>query len=179
MSFLDNYVFRPTRTGILIVVIILAAIAFTTWRNARINALAQSALDKKADVNAVKRLASYSGQHSSEMLVLVASGAQTQQNRLAAMQALVDRKDAAQASRLAELMLPTESLAIRQAIANVIYQTGCSLECVRNLLYFEERMWRGDRPVEETAANPPSGLSEKERDLRTSLDEILRKNKAS
>jgi hypothetical protein len=80
-------------------------------------------------------------------------------------------------SRLSELLLPTESLAMRQALANAIYQTGCSAECVRNVLYFQERMWRGDRPVEETAPNPPAGLSEKEKELQTALDEILRKNK--
>jgi hypothetical protein len=38
-------------------------------------------------------------------------------------------------------------------------------------------MWRGDRPAEETAAKPASGLSEKEQELQTALDEILRKNK--
>lgn len=177
MSLLDDFGFKPTRIGIFIILVILAVTAFTTWRNARIDALARSALDKKADVNTVERLASYSGQRPGELLLLVASGAQAQENRLAALQALVNRKDAARVSRLSELMLPTESLAIRQAVANAIYQTGCSLECVRNLLYFEERMWRGDRPAEEAAANPPAGLSEKERELQTSLDEILRKNK--
>jgi hypothetical protein len=74
-------------------------------------------------------------------------------------------------------MLPTETLQMRQALANAIYLTQCSAECVRNILYFEERMWRGDRPAEETAANPPAGLSEKEQELQTALDEILRKNK--
>jgi hypothetical protein len=48
---------------------------------------------------------------------------------------------------------------------------------VKNILYFEERMWRGDRPAEETQPNPPRGLSEKEQQLQTALDEILRKNK--
>jgi hypothetical protein len=40
-------------------------------------------------------------------------------------------------------------------------------------------MWRGDRPAEETGANPPAGLSEKEKELQTALDEVLRKNKAA
>jgi hypothetical protein len=177
MSLLDDLGFKPSRIGILIILLIMAATAFTTWRNARIDALAHSALDKKADVNTVKRLASYSGQRSAELLLLVASGAQNQQNRLAALQALVDRKDAVRVSRLSELILPTENLPMRQALANAIYLTQCSAECVRNILYFEERMWRGDRAVEETAANPPPGLSEKEQELQTALDEILRKNK--
>jgi hypothetical protein len=177
MSLLDDFGFRPARIGIAIIILILAVTAFTTWRNARIDALARSAVDKNGDVSTVKRLASYSGQRSAELLGAVASGAQVQQVRLAALQALVDRKDAVRVSRLSELMLPTESLAMRQALANAIYQTGCSVECVRNILYFEERMWRGDRPAEETGPNSPKELSEKEQELQTALDEILRKNK--
>jgi hypothetical protein len=177
MSFVDDFVFKPRRLGILVIVLVMLTTAFTTWRNARIDALARAAIDKKADVSAVKKLAGYSGQRASELLLVITSGAPVEANRLAALQALVDRKDAARISRLSELLLPPESLAVRQALANAIYQTGCSPECVRNILYFQERMWRGDRPEEETQANPPSGLSEKETELRTALDEILRKNK--
>ena len=177
MSFFDDFGFKPMRLGILIIVIIMAVTAYTTWRNARMDALAHSAVDKKPDPTAVARLASYSGQRASELLLAVASGAQTEANRLAALQALVDRKDAVRVSRLSELLLPPESFAVRQALANAIYQTGCSPECVRNILYFEERMWRGDRPSEEMRPNPPAGLSEKEQELQTALDEVLRKNK--
>ena len=177
MSLVDDFVFKPRRLGLFVIVMVLLAMAFTTWRNARIDALARAALDKKANVSAVNRLAGYSGQRAAELLLVVVSGAPTQENRLAALQALVARKDAARVSRLSELLLPPEDFAVRQALANAIYQTGCSPECVRNVLYFQERMWRGDRPAEETQATPPAGLSEKETELRTALDEILRKNK--
>jgi hypothetical protein len=177
MSLQDDFGFRPMPIGILIIVIIMAGTAYNTWRNARMDALAHSALEKKPDPTALKRLAGYSGQRASELLLVIASGAQTEANRLAAVQALVDRKDAARVSRLSELLLPPASFAVRQALANAIYQTGCTPECVRNILYFEERVWHGDRMSEEMAANPPAGLSEKERELQTALDEILRKNK--
>src|SRR6516162_5167544 len=166
-----------SRLGIIIIVIILAVVAFTTWRNARIDALARSALGNKSDVNTVKRLASYSGDRAGELLLVIASGAVSQENRLAALQALVNRKDAARVSRLSELLLPTESFPMRQALANAIYQTGCSPECVKNILYYDERIWHGDRPSEVTDANPPPGLSEQEKELQAALDEILRKNK--
>ncbi len=178
MSLLDDFGFRPARIGIAIIIILLAGTAFTTWRNARIDALARSAVDKKGDVNTVQRLARYSGQRSADLLGVVAAGARVPEVRLAALQALVNRKDAAHVSRLSELMLPSESLPMRQALANAIYQTGCSVECVRNLLYFEERMWRGDRPAEETQPVPAPRLSEKEQELQTALDETLRKHKA-
>jgi hypothetical protein len=177
MSWLEDFGFRPARLGIVFIVIVLVIVAFTTWRNTRIDALARSALGNKSDVNTVKRLAGYSGDRSSELLLVVASGARSQENRLAALEALVSRKDAARVSRLSELLLPTETFPMRQAIANAIYQTGCSPECVKNILYYEERIWRGDRPAEVTDANPPPGLSENEKELQTALDEILRKNK--
>jgi hypothetical protein len=177
MSILDDLGFKPARLGILVVLAILAVMAFSTWRNARIDALARSALGTKPDVNVVKRLASYSGQRSGELLLVVVSSAPTQENRLEALHALVDRKDGARVSRLSDLLLPPESFAVRQALANAIYQTQCAPECVKNILYFEERMWRGDRPAEETQPNPPRGLSEKEQELQTALDEILRENK--
>jgi len=180
MSLVDDLGFTPTRLGILIIVVGLAVTAFTGWRNARIDALGRSAMTSKTpDANTLKRLAGYSGQRSGEVLVLVASGAQNQENRLKALQALVDRKDAAKVSQLSELLLPTESFTMRQALANAIYQTGCTVECIKNILYYEERMWRGDRPAEETGPNPPSALTEKEMELQTALDEILRKNKAA
>ena len=177
MSFLDDFVFRPKRLGILLILLVMAGTAFTTWRNARINALARSAVDRKSSVNVVKKLAGYSGDRAGEFLLLVASSAQNEANRKAALQALVERKDAARISRLSELLLPTDSLTIRQALANAIYQTGCTIECVKNILYYQERMYHGDRPSEETGANPPATLSEKELELQTSLDEILRNNK--
>ncbi len=178
MSMLDDLGFTPTRLGILVVVAVLAVTAFNGWRNARIDALGRSATASKApDGNTVKRLASYSGQRASEVLLLVASGAQNQENRLAALQSLVNHKDGARVSQLSELLLPTETFAMRQALANAIYQTGCTVECVKNVLYYEERMWRGDRPAEETGPSPPSELSEKEQELQTALDEVLRKNK--
>ena len=177
MSWLEDFGFRPARLGIVIIVIILAVVAFTTWRNARIDALARSALGNKSDVNTVKRLASYSGDRAGELLLVVTSGAASQENRLAALQALVNRKDAARVSRLSELLLPAETFPMRQAIANAVYQTACSPECVKNILYYEERIWRGDRPAEVTDANPPAGLSEQEKELQVALDEVLRKNK--
>jgi hypothetical protein len=177
MSLLDDLGFRPARIGIAIILLLLGVTAFNTWRNARMKALAQSVMGTKADVSTVKRLASYRGQQSAELLSLVVAGSKNQENRLAALQALLDRKDAAHISQLSELMLPTETLSVRQALANAIYQTGCTVECIRNMLYFEERMWRGDRPAEETAVNPPAKPSEKELELQTSIDEILRKNK--
>ena len=77
MSFLDDFGFRPMRIGIAIIVIIMAGTAYTTWRNARMDALAHSAVDKKPDPTAVKRLAGYSGQRASDLLLVVSTPSTT------------------------------------------------------------------------------------------------------
>ncbi len=177
MSFLEKIAQHSRKLGFALLAIVLLIMGFNTVRNTRVDALGRAALDKKADPAVVKKLASYSGQRAAEWLMLVAGGAPAQENRLAAIQLLVDRKAAPEVSRLSELLLPTESLPVRQAVASAIYKTGCSPECVRNVLYYQERIWRGDRPAEDTQAEPPQEISEPEKELRTSLDEVLKKNK--
>lgn len=177
MSLLDNFTLKPKRLGLVVIVLGLLAVAFNTIRNSRIDALARAGVDKKPDPEVVKKLASYSGQRSAELLLIIAGSAPTEENRLTALQALVDRKDALRISRLSELLVLPESLKIRQAMANALYKTGCTPECVKNVMYHEERMWRGDRPSEDVQANQPKELSEVEKELQTSLDEVIKKNK--
>lgn len=177
MSFLDNFILQPKKLGLVIIVLVLGYMGYNTIRNSRIDALARAATDKKPDPAVVKKLASYSGTRSAELLLLIAAGAPTQENRTTAIQALVDRKAGPLVSRLAELLVPPEQLAIRKQVANALYQSGCTPECVKNVLYFQERMWRGDRPSEEVQAEPPRVLSEDEKELQSALDEVLKKNK--
>ncbi len=176
MAFLDSFAFRPRRLGLGIIAIGLIYLGFNTIRNTRIDALARAAMDKKADPAVVNKLASYRGSRSAELLLFVASAAPAQQNRIAAIRALVDRKAAPPVSRLSELLLPQESLAVRKEIAQALYTTGCAPECVKNVLYFEERMWHGARPAEDVQAEPSKTMSEPEKELQTSLDEVLKKN---
>lgn len=179
MSFFDAFAFgSPKKLGLLVVVVILLVMGFNTIRNTRMDALLRAALDKKADTTIVKKLASYRGVRSAEMLFVVAAGAPTQENRIAAIQALVDKKAGPLVSRLSELLVPPESLAIRKEIATALYKAGCSPECVKNVLYFQESMWHGARPAEDVQADPPTKLSDPEKDLQGALDEVLKRNKA-
>jgi hypothetical protein len=175
----DGFGFRPRKLGYVIVGIVLLYIGFTTVRNNRIDALAHVAMSDQSDPQIVNKLASYRGTRSAELLLTVASAAPEQQNRIAAIHALVERKDAAMVARLSELLLPQQPLAIRVEIARALYATGCPPECVKNVLYFEERMTNGARPSEDVSAEPPRSLSQPERELQNMLDEVIKKNKAA
>lgn len=171
--------FRPKKLGYVIVAVVLLYLGFNSVRNARIDALARAAMDKKSDPAIVGKLASYRGARSADLLLVIAGAAPAQANRIAAIRALVNRKAVPLVSRLSELLLPQEPLAVRQEIAHALYTSGCSPECIKNVLYFQERMWHGARPAEDVQANPPTGISEPERQLRSTLDEVLLKNKAA
>jgi len=173
----DHFAFRPRRLGYVVIGLILAYLAYTAIRNVRIDALARVARDKNADPSVVSKLAGYRGGRASEMLFLVAGTAPSPENRIAAIQALVRRKDTFFVSRLSELLLPSEPLVIRKEIAGALNQTGCPLQCVRNVLYFEERMANGARPAEDVTAQVPRKLSQQEMQLQNALDEVLKKNK--
>ena len=98
-----------------------------------------------------------------------------EQNRIAAIHALVNRKDASFVARLSALLVPPEPLAVRQAIAQALSGGGYPPECLKNVLSFQERMANGARPAEDTQADPPRTLSPVEQELQSVLDEVLKK----
>jgi hypothetical protein len=179
MSIFEDFAFTPKKLGLIVVGIILLYIGFNTIRNARIDALARAAVDKKADPTVVAKLAGYRGVRSAELLLGIAGTAPARENRMAAIRALVDKQAWPLVWRLSELMVPPEALVIRQEIANALYKGGCSPECVKNVLYFQEAMAHGARPSEDVQADPPTKLSPAEQELQNTLDEVLKKNKAS
>ncbi len=179
MTFSDSFGFRPRRLGYVIVGLVLLYLGFNSIRNTRIDALARAAMDKKADPAIVSKLASYRGARSADLLLLVAGASQSEPNRIAAINALVARKDASLVSRLSELLLPQEPLAVRQAVARALYTTGCASECLKNVLYFEERMANGARAAEDVQAEPSRTLSKPEQQLQSLLDQVLIKSKSA
>jgi hypothetical protein len=175
----DSFGFRPRKLGYVIVGAALLYLGFTSIRNARIDALARAAMDNKADSAIVGKLASYRGTRSADLLLLVAGAAPAQENRIAAIHALVERKDAPLVARLSEMLLPQEPFAVRAEVARALFTTGCPTECLKNVLYYEERMAGGARPAEEVQADPPRTLSPPELELQKVLDEVLKKNKTA
>lgn len=179
MTFSDSFGFRPGKLGYVAVGLVLLYLGYVSIRNTRIDALAHAAVDRRADPSIVGKLASYRGQRSADLLLLIAGGPAPQQNRIAAIHALVARKDASLVSRLSALLVPPEPLEVRQAIAHALSSTECSPECIKNVLYFEERMSNGARPAEDVQSDPPRTMSQPEQELQSLLDEVLRKNQAA
>ena len=178
MTFSDSFGFRPKTLGLIIIGLVLLYLGYTSVRKLRVDALGRTAM-LKSDPTLVGKLASYGGERSADLLLVVAGGPAPLPNRIAAIHALVDRKDVALVSRVSALLVPPEPLEVRQAIAQALYATGCSPECVKNVLYYEERMAEGARPAEEVHSDPPKSLSQTEQQLIGVLDEVLRKNKNS
>jgi hypothetical protein len=179
MTVSDSIGFRPKKLGLAFVVLVLLYLGYTSIRNLRIDALGRAAMYGNGNPTIVAKLASYGGERSADLLLIIAGGPATEENRLAAIHALVERKDVSLVSRLSALLVPPEPLAVRQAIAQALHSTGCSPECMKNVLYYEERISNGARPAEAVQATPPRTLSKQEQDLQAMLDEVLRKNKAA
>lgn len=179
MSLFDDFAFTPKKLGLLVIGLILLYLGFNAVRNARMEALARAALDKKPDPAVVAKLGSYRGARPAELLLGIAAAAPAEQNRVAAIHALVDRKAGPLVARLSELLVPPESLAIRKEVAAALYQSGCPPECAKNVLYFQEAMAHGARPSEDVQADPPTKLSPAEQELWGALDEVLKKNKGA
>ncbi len=175
----DSFGFRPRKLGYVAVGLVLFYLGYTSIRNTRIDALAHAAMAGNANPSIVSKLGSYHGQRPSDLLLVIAGGPAPEQNRIAAIHALVNRKDASFVARLSALLVPPEPLAVRQAIAQALSSSGCPPECLKNVLSFQERMANGARPAEDTQADPPRTLSPVEQELQSVLDEVLRKNKAA
>lgn len=173
----DGFGFRPRKLGYVIVGFVLLYIGYNSIRTARIDALVRAAMDRTPDPAIVQKLASYRGDHAADMILLVAGAAPTQENRIAAIHALVDRKATSLIPRLSEMLVPQESFAVRMEVAQALYQAPCSTECIKNVLYFQERMSNGARPSEDLMSDPPRGLSRPEQQLQSVLDAVLKKNK--
>lgn len=136
----------------------LAAAGYLSYRNNVIDRLyAEAGVDPRVfqgsqeAADAVRRLATYRGQRSTEYLLALA----VQTNVLApdvqteAIRALRERNDPTIAPALAALLQPHEGLKVRQSAATALQGLPCKGECIVSILHYLERMWRGDLNYED------------------------------
>jgi hypothetical protein len=71
------------------------------------------------------------------------------ENRQTAIALLGKRRDVEVSRKLANLLQPYENLGTRKAIADALFEGGCSIPCIRLVLHYRERIWRGEPDSEE------------------------------
>lgn len=133
--------------------LVVATAGYLNYRNSAIERLyGEAAGDmrffrgSREAADAVRRLATYRGQRSTDYLFALAF----QTNPLApeaqteAIRALGERRDPTISSALASLLQPHEGLNVRQAIAVALKDVPCKGECILSILHYLERIWRGD-----------------------------------
>lgn len=134
---------------------------------------------------AVRSLAAYRGRRSTVMLLDLA----LRQNPLApeaqteAIKALRDRKDPDIAIALANLLQPHEGMGTRQAVATALKDLPCKGDCIRSVLHYLERVWRGEPNEEDRIVFPPgtenlrSGQQTSQQVLYGTLYSVLHREK--
>jgi hypothetical protein len=136
--------------------------------------------------HAVSKLAAYRGQRATEMLVEIALGhgplvfGEAQEE---AIKALSKRGDPEVANALVKLLQPHEGLDTRKAVAGALQDLPCKGECIRSLLHYLERVWRGEPNYEDRAVRPRGyediikSLRDDQRMLYANLYAVLRREK--
>jgi HEAT repeat protein len=186
------------RTGLkaLIAFCVLAGIVTIGYFNYRNNAMERLYAEAAGypqffqgttqSVDAVRQLATYRGRRATQMLLALARGhgplvwGDTQ---VAAIKALEKRHDPQVPLALADLLQPHEGLATRQAAAVALQSLPCEAECLRSILHYLERVWRGEPNYEDRIERPPafqdvtSSLRKDQQALYADLYGILRRER--
>ena len=135
--------------------------------------------------DAVKKLATYRGRRSTSMLLYIA----LRHNPLApeaqteAIKALRERQDSEIAAALANLLQPHEGLRTRQAAAAALKDLPCKGACIRSILHYLERIWRGELNYEDSILHAGSedvaaSLREDQKVLYGTLYSVLQREKS-
>jgi hypothetical protein len=172
LPFVEVVMERTTLKKILVatsVIISTAAYGLYRYREQRIDNLYAEAAGippafhgtKEAQA-AVRTLATYGGDRTTGMLLNIALGRtpftwpDVQRD---AINALTSRRDPSISTALAIVLQPHQPLPTRQAAAQALQSLPCTPECVRAILQYLERVWRGEPNYEDRTSYPP-GLSE-------------------
>ena len=139
----------------------------------------------KESREAVKKLATYPGRRSTNMLLNIALGHNVlvAEAQIDAMKALRERRDPEVANVLASRLQPFEGLATRQAVTETLQNLPCKDECIHYILHYLERVWRGEKNYEDETIFPPGSENWKadqqksQQDLYAGLYSILQREK--
>ncbi|MGB7556625.1 MAG: hypothetical protein WBM04_19825 [Candidatus Korobacteraceae bacterium] len=178
--------FKGAKRWLLIVFLInvagLVLVAFES-REAKLDALYLCATNQcgTRDAQAAfRKLATYDGKHAHDLIDKIATRplGNISGNQEAAIKIIGERGNTEAAEQLLPLLRPYEGLAVRRAVADALVQLPCSAECVASILYYEERMWRGD-PTPELLMHELSKQLETEREeIDRQLGKVLLRDRS-
>ncbi len=185
---------RKTLKGLLAFVVAVAFVAeaYISYRNKPMDRLYAEAAGypqfyrgSGESVDAVRKLATYRGRRSTSMLLNLAlrNNPLAPEAQTEAIKALQERQDPEVASPLANLLQPHEGLKTRQAAATALRNLPCKGECIRAILHYLERIWRGEPNYEDRIVHLPgsedvaASLKEDQEKLYGTLYSVLRRER--
>jgi hypothetical protein len=164
---------------------LVATLGFTflRQREARMEALygrVVMGMGSSESQSALRQLATYRGRHAQDLILQVARNRNPldlAHNRIEAIRILGKRGDVDTAVRLAETLRPYEGLDVREAVAESLLELPCASECVRLVLDYRERMWRGDTSLESLIGSAAKEIGEQSLEIDRKLDRLLLNHK--
>lgn len=145
-------------------IVATAAAGYSVYRNMKIDQLYAEAAryppyfrNTEGARVAVSKLATYKGRHTSALLLEIATGRQTvpfTDIRTEAIKALAQSDDPSIPAEIASLIQPHEGLDVRKAAAQALNHLTCKGECLRMILQYLDRVWRGEPNYEDLLTNP-------------------------
>jgi len=183
----------PIRFAAALATIAVVVAGFLSFRNNRMDSLYAEAAgypeysnSAAEDLDAVRKLAAYQDRRATRLLLVIALGhapAAQWGVREAAIKMLGERKDPGVSNALADLLQPHEALDTRTAAAAALQNLPCESECIRSVLHYLERVWRGEPNYEDRLWQSKSfqdvtiNLHQRQQTLRESLYLVLRRHK--
>jgi hypothetical protein len=117
----------------------------------------QEPVSTAQSLDAVKKLASYGGSRSTELLIRIATesgGFADEEVKREAISSLVDRRDSSVGIIFANALQPHEDFENRELAAEALQKVPCSLDCIASILHYLERIFAGEVNVEDGLAVP-------------------------
>jgi hypothetical protein len=175
---------RPWQIAV-IVLTLASTVAFTVMkqREAKLDQLYRTVttgIDSARSSAALNELLTYRGRYALGLVLRIATTRNMLDlgnSQIEAIRVLGERGDAETAEGLAGLLRPYQGLAVREAVASSLLKLPCFSNCIRLVLDYRERIWRGEPSVESILGAIPEGIDEQRLQVDRKLDRVLLDNK--
>ena len=163
---------------------LVAALTMTVMnlREAKMDQLYRTVLtgiDSREQRAAFNKLVTYRGRHACKLVLGIARARNMLDGdiQIDAVRFLGERGDSETAQLLATLLSPYEGIAVRAAVADSLLKLPCFAQCVRSVLDYRERIWRGDPSLENMFGVASKEIDEQLTQTDRKLDRLLLNHK--